>query len=111
ALGIARSQRDRLGQAQPVGDVSVELVVRAGLVGDDVGGDSSPHQLGKYLGAVALEADAESGLRRLGFFDPTQSLFEAFGRLHQVARLQAALDPVRVDLDAKHGGVAHDGGE
>ena len=58
-VGIALAQRERFGQRHAVGDVAVQRVVRAGLVGEDVGDDAAAHQFRQHVGAVADQADRE----------------------------------------------------
>ena len=57
-LRVARAQRVGLGQGHAVGDVAVERVVGARLVGDDVGLEAAREQLGQHLGGVGAQADA-----------------------------------------------------
>ena len=54
-VGVARAQRERIGQGKPVGDVAVERVVGGGLVGDEVGVPAAPDELRQDVGGVADE--------------------------------------------------------
>ena len=46
---------------RPVGDVTVERVVRRRLIGDDVGSDPATHELGQHVGGIPFERDRSRG--------------------------------------------------
>ena len=51
-FGIARAKGPRLFQRHSVGDVAVQRVVRAGLVGEHIGDDAAADQLRQNVRAV-----------------------------------------------------------
>ena len=92
-------------------NVAVAQVVGGRLVGDHVGHDAPAHQLGQHVGDVAQQAHRE----RLAALPRPEDQFERFVevRAHavEVARADAALDALRIDLDAQEGGFVHGGGQ
>jgi hypothetical protein len=85
--------------------------VGAGLVGDEVGAEAAAEQLGQDLRAVADEADRH----RLAVFArvlrPPDRLVEIRRLAVEVPRLDPALDPRRVDVDAERDTLVHRHGE
>ena len=68
--------------------------MRRGLVGDHVGPDAAPDQLGQDVGGVAEQADR---LRLAGLgpaLDHRQRLVERLGALVDIAGAQAEIDAV-----------------
>ena len=96
---IALAQGVGLVEAQPGRVVAVQLVVGAGLVGDDVHLYPAAHDLGEHLRRIAQQPDAQRLALVLRCLAPLQRLIQAGGRFVEVGRLQPALDAVRVDLD------------
>ena len=95
------------GEREAGGDVADQRVVGAGLVGDDVGVEAAAQQLRDNLGGVRAEADAERAPLRLGRLAARDRVVEVVGPLVEVARLEPAADPLRVDLDAQRDAVVH----
>ena len=58
-LGVGAAQRRRLLQRHPGRHVAAQRVVRAGLIGHDVGAPAAPDQLRQHLGAVADQPDGQ----------------------------------------------------
>ena len=67
ASGSRVAQRARLVERHAVRDIAVQRIVRAGLVGEDVGHEAAADQLGQHVGAVADQADRDAarGARRI----------------------------------------------
>ena len=105
--GIGAAQLERLAQGHAVGHVAVQGVVSRGLVGDQVGHDAAPHELGVDVGGVAQQADRERLATVGGGRGPAQGLVERLGRAVDVAGLEAALDAHGVDLDAQRHAARH----
>ena len=81
------------------------------LVGDEVEGGSTAGELRHHVGGVRQQADGEwAALRGCGA-DPRDRVVERVGRLVQVARLEAAGQARRVDLDAEDRRAGHRRGE
>ena len=106
-LGIALAQVIGLVNAERRRDVTAQRVVRRGLVGDDVGLEAATQELHVDLRGVAHHADRCRGLRLTGGFGPGDRLIEACRRLVEIARLQPALDPRRIHLDAEGDALVH----
>ena len=100
-VGVRAPQRLGLLDGEPGRDVAVERVVRARLVRHDVDGRVASHELRQHLGGVAEQADRERAALRLCGGEPLERVVERARALVQVAGLDAALDPLDVDLDAQ----------
>ena len=111
ALRVALAQREGRLVAHPVGDVAVEGVVGAGLVGDQVRHHASPHDLGQDVGGVAEEADRQRPALGHRLAGPVQGVVEVLGHDVEVAVLEPALDAVAVDLHRDHHPLVHGGGQ
>ena len=118
ALGGSRD-RLRIGLAlllpfreRPAGrQVAVGRVMRAGLVGDDVGHHAAADELGEDLRGIAEETHGDRALLRAGLADHRQRLVEIIGTMVEVARLEPLLDAARLALDGKHAGAGEDAGQ
>ena len=85
--------------------------MRAGLVGDDVGLEAHGQQRGQHVGGVGPQADAERAPLRLRLPAARDGVVEVVGDLVEVPGLEAALDPLAVDLDAQRHAAVHRHGE
>ena len=110
-VGIRCAQRLRLLERQPGGDVAVERVVRARLVGDDVDLHVAPRKLGEDLRGIAGEADRERAPLAPRAVKARKRVVEVRGSLVEVAGLDSPLDPPQVDLDAQRRTAQHRDGE
>ena len=110
-VGIFDTQPRRIRDREPRGHVPAEGIVGARLIGDDVGLPAAAHELGQDLRAVAEQPDRHGRPRGLGLLDPSQRGAEVVGLPVEVARLDPALDPERVDLHAQRDPVVHRHGE
>ena len=111
ALGVLRAQAQRLLVAHPVRHVTVQGVVGARLVRDEVGHDPAPHALGQDVGRVAQEADGERPSRGLRLARPRERVVQAVAADVEVTGLQAPLDPLRVHLSRDEHALVHGGGQ
>ena len=91
--------------------VAVDQVVRAGLVGDEVGPDAAPHELGQDLGGVAEQADRTRLLRRGAGRHARQRVVEAARLFVEVAAAQAEVDPALLALDGQRHRAGEGGGQ
>ena len=107
---LGQTHAPGLLQADPGGDVAVEGIVGAGLVGDHVGYEAGLEHGRQHLGAVAAQPDGQRFLlrrRRAGHGD---GLGHVLAGHVQVLGVQAALDAVAVHLhDEGHAAVHGDG--
>ena len=84
-----------------------QRVVRRGLVGDDVDVETATQQLGQHVGAVVPKADAQRAALGLGREHSPHGFVEVVGPLVEVALLDAALEPARVDVDHEYDAAVH----
>ena len=98
-VGIGGAQGVGLLDGQPGGDVAVERVVGARLVGDDVDRRAAAHELGQHLGGVAQQPDRQRLAAPARGVQAAQRVVEIGCALVEVARLDAPLDALQVDLD------------
>ena len=106
-VGVGLPELVRLLEAHQVRHVAVERVVRARLVGDDVGAEAQSPELGKHVRGVRAQADAQRTPLVLGGLAAGDRLLEVVGLLVEITRLDAAADSLGVDLDAKGGAPVH----
>ena len=57
ALGIASAPFLPLRERPPLGQIAIDGIVGRGLVGDDVGPDAAPHELGHHFVGIAEQRD------------------------------------------------------
>jgi hypothetical protein len=82
--------------------------VGRGLIGDQIGQLAAAHQLGVDVGGVADDRDrSRLALGGVGP-GPAQAVVEGVSDLVEVAGLEAALDPRRIDLDRQAHAAGHD---
>ena len=108
----------RLGTAQPfcLGERQADRHIahqRLGrcLVGDDVGEEVAPHELGEHLGAIADQADRQSLPLRLRGQAHRDGLLEIGREMLAIAGLDTAADLLRVDVHHQNGGAGKPAGE
>ena len=94
-------------QRHSVGHVAVQRIVRAGLIGEDVGDDAAARHLGKDVGAIAHQADGD-GFRP---GEHLQRFVERAGHAVAVAGLDAALYARGIHLDAEEARAVHGRGQ
>ena len=111
AFGIFAAQLGCRFHRQAAGDVTVERVVGAGLVGEQVGDDAALGQRGDQVGAVAHQTDRDRFLFPQLFFQDAQRLVEVVDHDVAVAAFDAALDAGGIDFDAEEAGAVHSGGQ
>ena len=73
--------------------------------------DAPPGHLGEDVGGVSEQADRDAAAGGGVAADARERIVEIVRHLVQVARLDPALDPVRVDLDVQAGGARERGGQ
>ena len=103
---LARSAR-RVLEAEAGGDVAVERVVGAGLVGDDVDRQRGLEQRRQGLGRVGADRHRErASLLARDIAAPDRGV-ERLGDLVDVAGVEAPLDARGIDVDAERDAAAH----
>ena len=105
AIGVEPAQLSSLLDRHLGGHVPDERVVRRRLVGDQVEVLAAPRQLGEHDGCVAEQTDAQRLAGRRCGAHTRERVVEVVRLLVQVPRLQTALDPGRIDLDAQDRGA------
>ena len=107
-VGVARAQRERIGQGEAVRDVAVERVVGAGLVRDEVGMPAATDELRQDVGGVGDERHATGRSARAR--QPStvcDRLVEVVRELVDVAGIEAPASTGLVDLDDERGPAVH----
>ena len=106
-LGIRFAELASLVGRVPGGDVAAERIVGRGLVGHDVRHDAAREQLLEDLRRVADEADRATVALALRLLDLAQRRVEIGRHEVEVARLDATLEMLRVDVDDQADAVVH----
>ena len=108
-LGIALALVAPLGHRPALRQIAVHGVMRAGLIGDDIGMHAAADQLGEDIGGIAQKGD-RLGLARLGpALDHLQRLVQRLGLFIDIAGAQAEIDAVGVAFDREAAGAGHHG--
>jgi hypothetical protein len=81
--------------------------MRGGLVGEDIRHDAAFDQLRNDIGAVADQADGDGFLFADGVLEDTERLVERVDHEVAVAGLEALLDALGVDVNAKECRAGH----
>ena len=105
--GSSRRSASASASGQAPGHVADQRVVRARLVGDDVGLEALAEQLGQHLGGVRAQPDAQRAPLPLCAQAALDGVVEVVGLLVEVARLEAAADAIAVDLHAQRDALVH----
>src|SRR6185312_16526320 len=86
--------------------VAVDRIVRAGLIGDGVGANSTLYQFRQDVGGVAEQRDGFRFARFRVLLDARQRVVEVAGLLVDVTGLQAEVDAALLafDVEAAHAG-------
>ena len=92
-VGVVASERRRLVQRESARDIPTERVVRARLVGDDVGPPPATDKFGQHVGAVAEQPDRDRLTVRLRLVGPRDRGVDVVRLAVEVAGLDPTLDP------------------
>ena len=106
-VGIARAQRERIGQGEPVRDVAVERIVGAGLVGHQVRVPAAARELRQDVGGVPTRATECRCRSRRQPSTVCERLVEVVGQLVEVAGIEALAGARLVHLDDERGSAVH----
>jgi hypothetical protein len=85
--------------------------VRRRLVGDQVEVLSATRKLGDDVGGIPQDADGQSAAFPRSRAYPPECVVERLRSLVEVPRLEAAPNPIGIDLDAKDCGTRQDAGK
>ena len=108
---IVRAKASCRLDRQPGRDIARQRVMGGRLIGDEIEVLATASELRYDLGRVPLEADRQGPLLGGSRTDARQRVFERARRLVQVASLEPALDPRRIDLHAQDDGPGHRRGQ
>ena len=111
AVGSAARSSAASARVSATGHVAVERIVGGGLIGDDVDLGTASKHLGKTSAAVASTPDGERLARPLGGWHALESVVERSAASSEVSGLEAAPDPLGIDLDAQRDPVVHGDGQ
>ena len=92
---------------EPDGDVPGQRIVRSRLIGDEVEGLSAPRELRHDFRGISEQADRQRPTLRGRSPNTSEGVVDGVDGLVEVARVQAALNPCGIDLDAEHRGSGH----
>ena len=95
----------------PFGHVTADGIVGAGLVGQKIRNDAALGKFWDQIGAVADQSDGGCFAFADGIFENAQSFVEAGDHDVAVAALHAALDALRIDINAEKRRAVHRCGE
>jgi hypothetical protein len=104
---IGRAQCRRFVDREPLRDVPGQRIVRGGLVGDEIEVLAARRELRNEVRRVAEQPDRQRAAVACRAPDARQRVVERIGGLVEIPRLQTALDPLRVDLDAEDRRAGH----
>ena len=100
-----------LVERHALGHIAIDQVMRAGLVGDDIGDDAAPGDLGIDFGGIADKADGGGTLFGYGLFDHVERAIKVRGDGFEIADFLAFPRPLRVDIDAEDRPARHAPGQ
>jgi len=110
-LGVALAEAQRVLQAQTVGHVSVQRVVRGCLIGEHVRSDPTREQRRQHVCGIRLQPD---GPRRALGGPPAyavQRFVDTVGGFVKIARRESPRDAARIHFDNEGGSAVHGRGE
>ena len=110
-MGSLLRSSQRGFERHAAGHITVQRIVRGGLVGEDVGHDAALGKLGDDVAAVADQPDGDVLLLANGVLQDAQRLVERVDHEVAVAGAQALLDALGIDLDAEVARAGHGGGQ
>ena len=111
ALGIGFAKLGGLRDVESLRNVAADGIVRAGLVGEQIGDDAAAREFGNHVRAIADEADRSGFALAHGIFQDAQRFVEIVDHHIAIAGLDAALDAFRINVDAEKCGAIQRGGE
>ncbi len=106
-LGIPLPQHRRLPDIETLRDVTVQGVVSARLVGDQIRGHTALDDLRQHIGAVAQQANGDGFAALFRADHSVQRLIQVLGGPVEVSGLETPLDAGGVNLDAEKGAAVH----
>src|SRR5205814_4575927 len=99
-LGVVSSERCGVGDTG--GDVAVEWIVRARLVGDDVDVNAAPNELREHVGGVRHQSDRPGRAVATVAFDAGERIVRRWRDLVEKALRLASLGARWLDLDHEY---------
>ena len=111
ASGSRCAQLGGLRDVEPLRNVAADGIVRAGLVGEQIGDHAAAGELGNHVRAISDEAHRSGLALAHRIFQDAQRFVEIVDHHVAVAGLHAALDALRIDVDAEKRGAVQRGGQ
>ena len=99
--GIGLAHLSGLRYVQALRNVSADGIVRAGLIGEQVGHDAAARELGNYVRAISSEPHGSGFALAHGIFQNAEGFVEVVDHHVAVARFHAALDAFGVHIDSQ----------
>uniref|UniRef100_A0A0N4ZGP7 LigA n=1 Tax=Parastrongyloides trichosuri TaxID=131310 RepID=A0A0N4ZGP7_PARTI len=109
--GVADALFLPLGDGPARGQVAVDRVVRAGLIGHQIGANAALDHFRQKISCIAQQADRQGFLVLERLLQQGQGLVQRFGHDVDVAGAQAELDAAALALDGDAGGAGHGRGQ
>ena len=100
-VGIALAKFGGLLDVEPLRNVAAERIVRAGLVGEQIGDDSAAREFGNHVGAISHQADGRGFALADGILQNAQRFVEIVDHHVAVAGFHAPLDAFGIDVNSK----------
>ena len=100
-LRIVVAKLGGLLDVEPLRNVAAQRIVRAGLVGQQIGDDAAAREFRNHVGAIADQADGRGFALADGILQDAQRLVEIVDHHVAVAGLHAPLDAFGIDVDAE----------
>ena len=107
SCGIGFAQFDGLLQRHAVRDVTADGIVGAGLVGKNIGNNAALGEFRNQVSTISDEADGSGFAFSHGVFQNAQGFVEGGDHHVAIAGLDAALDALRVHIDAEECCTVH----
>ena len=105
------SQLGGLLHVEPLRNVAADGIVRAGLVGEQIGDDAAAGEFGNHVRAISDEAHRCGFARANGVFQDAQRLVEIVHHHVAVTAFHATLDALRVNINSKKRGAVQSRGQ
>ncbi len=94
-----------LGHVESLRDVPADGIVRAGLIGEQIGNDAAASQFRNHVGAISHQPDRRGFAGAHRIFQDAQRFVEVVDHHVAVTHLDATLDAFGIDVNSKKRGA------